>query len=78
MVTETVSLLTDQDLYLFNEGSHFHLYEKLGARVVVPHSATGGSAEGGTYFTVWAPNADHVSVIGAFNDWEKGQHALRP
>src|SRR5581483_796235 len=66
------SLLTDHDLYLFNEGSHFRLYEKLGAHHV--------SFEGveGTYFAVWAPDAYEVYVIGSFNDWKKGTHSLRP
>ena len=52
------SLLHDDDLYLFNEGTHLRLYEKLGAHRV--------EAEGvwGTYFAVWAPNARQVSVVG--------------
>ena len=70
--TRDQSLLTDHDLHLFNEGSHFRLYEKLGA-----HPAP-GDGEPGTCFAVWAPNADHVSVIGSFNDWEKGVDSLRP
>ena len=53
------SLLTDDDLYLFNQGTHYRLYEKLGAHVVA----------GGTYFAVWAPNARAVSVIGDWNGW---------
>ncbi|MGE5181319.1 MAG: hypothetical protein ACM31C_04630, partial [Acidobacteriota bacterium] len=46
------SLLTSDDLFLFNQGTHYRLYEKLGAHVV----------PGGTYFAVWAPNARAVSV----------------
>ena len=57
-----ISHITDDDIYLFNEGSHFRLYEKLGARLVKQD----GNA--GTYFAVWAPNADFVSVIGEFNE----------
>ncbi len=60
--------LGDQDVYLFNEGTHSRLYEKLGA-----HLLPGG----GTYFAVWAPNADYVSVIGDFNGWDPGKHPLR-
>ena len=58
-----VTLLTEEDLDLFNEGNHFHLYEKLGAHVV--------SREGtwGTYFAVWAPDAENVCVTGDFNQW---------
>jgi 1,4-alpha-glucan branching enzyme len=66
------SPLTEDDLYLFNEGSHFALYEKLGA-----HIARRGDAIG-TAFAVWAPNANHVSVIGDFNGWGKGKDCLNP
>ena len=66
-----VTLLTDDDIYLFNEGSHFRLYEKLGA-----HPLNTGGVEG-TYFAVWAPNAEQVSVFGEFNGWDKGSHPLR-
>jgi 1,4-alpha-glucan branching enzyme len=69
---QTTSLLTDNDLYLFNEGSHFRLPDKLGAHIV---SYEGTS---GTHFAVWAPNAEQVSVIGDFNGWNKNSHALRP
>jgi 1,4-alpha-glucan branching enzyme len=66
------SLLTQDDLYLFNEGTHYRLYNKLGA-----HPLTAAGAYG-TYFAVWAPNAAQVSVMGEFNDWDKASHALRP
>jgi 1,4-alpha-glucan branching enzyme len=66
-----VSLLTDDDLYLFNEGTHTHLFEKLGA-----HPMTVEGAEG-TYFAVWAPNARTVSVVGDFNGWDPGATPLR-
>ena len=69
---QTASLLTDNDLYLFNEGSHFRLPDKLGAHVV---SYEGTS---GTHFAVWAPNAGQVFVIGDFNGWNKNSHRLRP
>ncbi|HWH80579.1 MAG TPA: hypothetical protein VNT76_24525, partial [Candidatus Binatus sp.] len=65
-------MLTDDDGFLFNEGSHFRLYEKLGAH---RFSEAGQS---GTYFAVWAPNAERVSVIGDFNDWNKTSHSLTP
>jgi 1,4-alpha-glucan branching enzyme len=67
-----VSLLTDQDLYLFNEGSHYRMYEKMGA-----HARESGG-EAGTSFSVWAPNAREVSVIGSFNQWHPKTHRLRP
>ena len=59
------SPLTEQDLYLFNEGTHFRLYEKLGA-----HAGTDGDREG-TWFAVWAPEAERVSLIGDWNQWDK-------
>lgn len=66
------SLLADDDIYLFNEGSHFRLYEKLGAHPLVKEDVEG------THFAVWAPNARKVSVIGEFNNWNKASHQLRP
>ena len=70
-VLHNVSLLTDHDIYLFKQGNHFKLYEKLGSHVMT----VGGEA--GTLFAVWAPNAAKVSVIGDFNGWDKNAHALR-
>ncbi len=69
-VAPAESLISDGDLYLFNEGTHARLYEKLGA-----HHVTIGGAEG-TSFAVWAPNAEAVFVTGSFNDWNKETHAL--
>jgi 1,4-alpha-glucan branching enzyme len=66
-----ISLITQDDLYLFNEGSHFRLYEKMGAH---PLTASGKQ---GTYYAVWAPNAEQVSVVGDFNQWDSGLHPLR-
>jgi 1,4-alpha-glucan branching enzyme len=66
-----LSSLTDQDVYLFNEGTHYRMYEKLGA-----HLAGEGPAAG-VSFAVWAPNAREVSVIGGFNEWKPGVHPLQ-
>ncbi len=66
-----VTLLGDDDLHYFNEGTHYQLYEKLGA-----HLVTAGRSKG-TYFAVWAPNAVYVSVIGDFNDWNSESHPLQ-
>jgi 1,4-alpha-glucan branching enzyme len=70
-VRPDVTRLTEDDLYLFNEGNHFRLYEKLGAH---PMRVEGTA---GTYFAVWAPDAEQVSVTGTFNDWSKESHPLR-
>ena len=66
-----MTLLSDQDLYLFNEGSHYRLYEKLGSHFMTV------DGEEGTYFAVWAPNAKEVFVTGSFNGWNPGSHPLR-
>ena len=58
------SLLTDDDLHLFNEGTHHALGEKMGA-----HPATAPDGTTGTCFAVWAPNAAGVGVAGDWNDW---------
>ncbi|TMB80565.1 MAG: 1,4-alpha-glucan branching protein GlgB [Chloroflexi bacterium] len=64
------SLLSPFDLHLFNEGTHGHLFDKMGAHL--SHDPEG------TYFAVWAPNADAVSVIGEFNGWDKNANGLYP
>jgi 1,4-alpha-glucan branching enzyme len=64
--------LTAHDIYLFKEGAFFRAYEKLGAHPQI----VGGRA--GTQFAVWAPNAEAVSVVGDFNDWDRQRHALMP
>ncbi|HKY09134.1 MAG TPA: 1,4-alpha-glucan branching protein GlgB [Candidatus Binatia bacterium] len=69
-LTPTESFITSDDLHLFNEGTHARLYEKLGA-----HRARIDGMEG-TYFAVWAPNAEGVNVAGNFNDWSKESHPL--
>ena len=63
--------LTDFDLYLFNEGTHVRVYQKLGAH---PTTVDGTA---GVMFAVWAPNADAVSVIGDFNNWDEDAAPLR-
>jgi len=68
----TFSLLSETDLYLFNEGNHYKLYDRLGA-----HPVKTGDGDG-VYFAVWAPNAREVSVTGDFNDWNRDSHRLRP
>lgn len=62
------SPLTEHDVYLFREGSHARLYDKLGCQLDAD----------GAHFAVWAPNARAVSVIGEFNDWRGDLCPLRP
>ncbi len=61
-------MLTDHDIYLFKEGSHGRLHDKLGCQI----DADGNGAR----FAVWAPNADAVSVIGEWNGWSPGVDRL--
>ena len=63
-------IMSDYDVYLFREGKHARLFEKLGS-----HQMT-LDGNPGTHFAVWAPNASHVSVIGDFNDWRPGSSPL--
>ena len=67
-----LSIFSADDFYLFNQGSHFQLYEKLGARIVSEGETPG------IHFAVWAPNACRVSVIGDFNGWDRSSHRLQP
>ncbi|MBZ4683193.1 MAG: 1,4-alpha-glucan branching protein [Fusobacteriales bacterium] len=64
-------VLTDYDLYLFNEGNHHKIYEKLGAHVITHEGVKG------TQFAVWAPEAQRVSVVGNFNNWDGRVHTMR-
>jgi len=64
-------IMGDVDLHLFTEGQHWEIYEKFGA-----HLRTIGDATG-VYFAVWAPNAQRVSVVGDFNDWDGRVNPMR-
>jgi 1,4-alpha-glucan branching enzyme len=70
-VIYSVSLFTEHDIYLFRQGNHFRLYDRLGSRQMSVDGITG------TYFAVWAPNAERVSVMGDFNDWDNNSHNLK-
>jgi len=70
-ITKTGSLITSYDVYLFRQGSHSRLHDRLGSHPAVADGARG------TFFAVWAPNAAEVSVIGDFNGWAAGRHPLR-
>ena len=64
-------LLTDYDLHLMGEGTHYLKYEKLGAHVREIQGISG------VHFAVWAPNARRVSVVGDFNHWDGRMHPMR-
>lgn len=63
--------ISDYDLYLFNQGNHYKIFEKLGAHVTKIDDVQG------TSFSVWAPNAKRVSVVGNFNGWDGRIHQMR-
>ncbi|HEY1349270.1 MAG TPA: 1,4-alpha-glucan branching protein GlgB [Ktedonobacteraceae bacterium] len=64
------SIFSEFDLYLFGQGRHYHLYEKMGAHPRVLKGVAG------THFAVWAPGAQTVSVIGDFNGWRRSAHPM--
>ncbi len=66
----TGAAFTSNDEHLFREGTHYRLYEKLGAHPAVRDGVQGVS------FALWAPNAESVTVIGDFNGWDYGTHPL--
>ncbi|MBU0965530.1 MAG: 1,4-alpha-glucan branching protein GlgB [Proteobacteria bacterium] len=69
-MTNVHTRLTDYDLHLLIEGTHYRAWEKLGAHI--------GARDGepGTWFAVWAPNAERVALIADFNDWDESAHLL--
>ncbi len=66
------TLLTSFDLHLFNEGKHNRLFEKFGAHL------TELDGKQGTYFAVWAPDAERISIVGDFNGWNPDSHPMTP
>ena len=64
--------ITETDRYLFGKGTHYEIYEKLGA-----HPAVSGKRHG-VSFAVWAPHAASVSVIGDFNGWDPNEAPMEP
>lgn len=73
MMTEVkqTDWLTDFDFYLFGEGTHYRIYEKLGAHL------TEIDGKSGVYFAVWAPNAQEVALVGDFNNWDEQNYVMR-
>ena len=64
--------ISELDTYLFAKGTHYEIYEKLGAHLAEE------DGKSGTYFSVWAPNARSVSVVGDFNNWDRAAHPMQP
>lgn len=64
-------LISDYDLHLFNQGNHWHAYRFLGAHAVTVDGIAG------VRFATWAPNAERVSVVGDFNQWDGRRHPMR-
>jgi 1,4-alpha-glucan branching enzyme len=69
-VKHGVSLFSDYDIHLFKEGRHFKLWKKMGSHVMTHEK------EEGVLFSVWAPNAESVAVMGEFNGWNRTSHQL--
>ncbi|MDR0964380.1 MAG: 1,4-alpha-glucan branching protein GlgB, partial [Clostridium sp.] len=63
--------ISQDDRYLFTHGTHYEIYHKLGAHLVDDQSLPGAS------FGVWAPNAQEVSVVGSFNEWDTTKHPMQ-
>ena len=59
------------DQYLFGQGNHYEIYEKLGAHLVQ------NGKQKGVYFAVWAPHAQAVSVVGEFNEWDTEANPMK-
>ena len=70
-VIHKVNFITDHDIYLFKEGNHHRLYDKLGAHIIA------NDEKSGAVFALWAPNAESVSVTGDFNGWDRESHPLK-
>ena len=68
---ENCNFITDFDKYLFNEGTHYEIYNKMGAHLCKINGKSG------VHFAVWAPNARAVSVVGDFNDWNEQNGIMR-
>ena len=71
IATKQKYAMTETDEYLFGHGRHYEIYEKMGAHPVV------SGDEKGVYFSVWAPNAKNVGVVGDFNHWDPKAHLMK-
>ena len=69
---KNTGFITEMDRYLFGNGTHYEIYNKLGAH---PHTLNGKK---GMYFAVWAPHAKAVHLTGDFNGWNETSHPMKP
>ena len=69
------NMLTAHDIYLFREGTHGRLYQRMGCHLV--GNGDGRASASGASFAVWAPNAARISVVGEFNGWESAAHPMQ-
>lgn len=65
------SVITESDCYIYGKGTHYEIYEKLGAHPMMVDGVYG------VYFAVWAPHAKRVSIVGNFNMWDGRLHSMR-
>jgi 1,4-alpha-glucan branching enzyme len=65
------AMISDYDRYLFGQGTHYRIFDKLGAHVMRINRVSG------VHFAVWAPNAVRVSVVGDFNEWDGRCHPMQ-
>ncbi len=63
--------MTELDMYLFGQSTHYDIYKKMGAHLMTMHQKEG------TVFDVWAPHAERVWVIGSFNNWDETRHEMK-
>ena len=63
--------ISEDDQYLFGQGTHYEIYKKLGAHLSCENGVLG------VFFAVWAPNALQVHVVGSFNDWNTQSHPMK-
>ena len=66
-----MNFITETDRYIFGQGTHYEIYNKLGAHLVEI------DGQKGVYFAVWAPNAAYVSVVGEFNQWDPHRNGMQ-
>jgi 1,4-alpha-glucan branching enzyme len=72
MIDTDKALITEYDVHLYAEGTHYRIFEKLGAH---PFEMNGKK---GVHFAVWAPSAEAISVIGDFNNWKADANEMKP